>query len=74
MVNICAYHRKKKTCCLNINIGVGKSALTIQFIQSHFVDEYDPTIEGKWKKARSFVVHYSNEIIIERLLQKTMCH
>jgi GTPase SAR1 family protein len=22
--------------------GVGKSALTIQFIQSHFVDEYDP--------------------------------
>jgi len=27
--------------------GVGKSALTIQFIQSHFVDEYDPTIEGE---------------------------
>lgn len=26
--------------------GVGKSALTIQLIQSHFVDEYDPTIEG----------------------------
>jgi len=26
--------------------GVGKSALTIQFIQNHFVDEYDPTIEG----------------------------
>ncbi|GAA5884833.1 hypothetical protein JCM16303_007293 [Sporobolomyces ruberrimus] len=26
--------------------GVGKSALTIQFIQSHFVDEYDPTIIG----------------------------
>lgn len=30
-----------------LSIGVGKSALTIQFIQSHFVDEYDPTIEGK---------------------------
>jgi GTPase KRas protein len=30
-----------------IIIGVGKSALTIQFIQSHFVDEYDPTIEGQ---------------------------
>ena len=28
-------------------IGVGKSAITIQFIQSQFVDEYDPTIEGK---------------------------
>lgn len=26
--------------------GVGKSALTIQFSQNHFVDEYDPTIEG----------------------------
>lgn len=24
--------------------GVGKSSLTIQFIQAHFVDEYDPTI------------------------------
>jgi GTPase KRas protein len=30
-----------------LTIGVGKSALTIQFIQSHFVDEYDPTIEGE---------------------------
>jgi GTPase KRas protein len=26
--------------------GVGKSCLTIQLIQSHFVDEYDQTIEG----------------------------
>ena len=26
--------------------GVGKSCLTIQFIQSQFVEEYDPTIEG----------------------------
>ena len=26
--------------------GVGKSCLTIQLIQDHFVDEYDPTIEG----------------------------
>jgi len=25
--------------------GVGKSALTIQLIQNHFIDEYDPTIE-----------------------------
>jgi GTPase KRas protein len=25
--------------------GVGKSALTIQLVQSHFIDEYDPTIE-----------------------------
>ncbi|KAJ6468423.1 ras family-domain-containing protein [Mycena sanguinolenta] len=30
--------------------GVGKSALTIQFIQSHFVQEYDPTIEDSYRK------------------------
>jgi len=30
--------------------GVGKSALTIQFIQHHFVDEYDPTIEDSYLK------------------------
>lgn len=30
--------------------GVGKSALTIQFIQQHFVDEYDPTIEDSYRK------------------------
>ncbi|KAJ6570177.1 ras family-domain-containing protein [Mycena vulgaris] len=30
--------------------GVGKSALTIQFIQSHFVIEYDPTIEDSYRK------------------------
>lgn len=30
--------------------GVGKSALTVQFIQGHFVDEYDPTIEDSYHK------------------------
>lgn len=30
--------------------GVGKSALTIQMVQSHFVDEYDPTIEDSYRK------------------------
>jgi len=29
--------------------GVGKSCLTIQLIQAHFVDEYDPTIEGSYR-------------------------
>lgn len=30
--------------------GVGKSALTIQFIQKCFVEEYDPTIEDSYRK------------------------
>ncbi|KAK4058395.1 RAS1 protein [Microbotryomycetes sp. JL221] len=30
--------------------GVGKSAITIVFIQNHFVDEYDPTIEDSYRK------------------------
>jgi len=30
--------------------GVGKSALTIQLIQDHFMDEYDPTIEDSYRK------------------------
>lgn len=33
--------------------GVGKSALTIQFSQNHFVDEYDPTIEGMCRSLTS---------------------
>jgi len=28
--------------------GVGKSALTIQFFQKTFVEEYDPTIEDSY--------------------------
>uniref|UniRef100_A0A8C5JST9 Small monomeric GTPase n=1 Tax=Junco hyemalis TaxID=40217 RepID=A0A8C5JST9_JUNHY len=32
--------------------GVGKSALTIQLIQNHFVDEYDPTIEVRGAAGR----------------------
>ncbi|EFE29692.1 uncharacterized protein ARB_03033 [Trichophyton benhamiae CBS 112371] len=34
--------------------GVGKSCLTIQLIQSHFVDEYDPTIEGAFPFLSSY--------------------
>lgn len=36
--------------CLFAAGGVGKSALTIQLIQNHFVDEYDPTIEDSYRK------------------------
>jgi len=30
--------------------GVGKSALTIQFVQSKFIKDYDPTIEDSYRK------------------------
>ena len=38
------------TTCVHTAGGVGKSALTIQLIQNHFVDEYDPTIEDSYRK------------------------
>jgi len=34
--------------------GVGKSCLTIQFVQSYFVDQYDPTIEDSYRKQMEF--------------------
>ncbi|MBM6384726.1 MAG: hypothetical protein JSY10_12135 [Paenibacillus sp.] len=46
----------KKKNLKNYLLGVGKSALTIQFIQSHFVDEYDPTIEGKLRKKKKYSI------------------
>ena len=30
--------------------GVGKSAITIQFVQRHFIEDYDPTIEDSYRK------------------------
>mmetsp|Transcript_10825 Transcript_10825/g.16207 ORF Transcript_10825/g.16207 Transcript_10825/m.16207 type:complete len:205 (+) Transcript_10825:305-919(+) len=32
------------------NGGVGKSALTIQMVQNHFVEQYDPTVEDSYRK------------------------
>jgi hypothetical protein len=58
------------TFCL---LGVGKSALTIQLIQSHFVDEYDPTIEGT--SSRTITKHgreANNDVC--RFISQAMCH
>jgi len=32
--------------------GVGKSAITVQFISHHFVESYDPTIEDSYRKQK----------------------
>jgi len=34
--------------------GVGKSALTVQFVQNMFVEKYDPTIEDSYRKQVEF--------------------
>jgi small GTP-binding protein len=38
--------------------GVGKSAITVQFIHSDFVEEYDPTIEDSFRKQ----IHVDHEV------------
>ena len=38
--------------------GVGKSALTVQFIQGVFVEKYDPTIEDCYRKVNIDLFDY----------------
>lgn len=58
--------------------GVGKSCLTIQLIQSHFVDEYDPTIEGAHPSLVPSATYQSatrtNRISPYRLIPQAMCY
>lgn len=43
--------------------GVGKSALTVQFVSNKFMEKYDPTIEDFYRKEIE-VSHHSNGIYI----------
>ena len=45
--------------------GVGKSALTIQFSQNNFVDEYDPTIEGMYRVSHTPPDSYRKQCMID---------
>ena len=42
--------------------GVGKSALTVQFVSGHFMEKYDPTIEDFYRKV-SVLGDLSNKLI-----------
>lgn len=53
--------------------GVGKSALTIQLIQNHFVDEYDPTIEVNMHALVSERIYYSINVPIS-ITCRGECH
>lgn len=48
--------------------GVGKSALTIQLIQNHFVDEYDPTIEVNLTLYPTYDLYRAVVLCIKRYL------
>ena len=40
--------------------GVGKSALTVQFVQNIFVERYDPTIEDSYRKQVNLEIKFDN--------------
>ena len=42
--------------------GVGKSALTVQFVSGHFMEKYDPTIEDFYRKVRFRSSHLHSSI------------
>lgn len=57
--------------------GVGKSCLTIQLIQSHFVDEYDPTIEGEFIRGGAIEAVSecpSFKLTSSRFVPQAVCH
>ena len=44
--------------------GVGKSAITVQFVQGIFIEKYDPTIEDSYQKQ----VEVDNEVYMLEIL------
>ncbi|CAO2582246.1 Ras-related protein Rap-1b-like protein [Lemmus lemmus] len=50
--------------------GVGKSALTVQFVQGIFVEKYDPTIEDSYRKVPMILVGNKCDLEDERVVGK----
>ena len=42
--------------------GVGKSALTVQFVSGHFMEKYDPTIEDFYRKVSTAINQFLNPV------------
>lgn len=51
-------------------IGVGKTALAIQLIQNHFIFEYEPDLEGTYRK----IVTIDEETCLLDILDTTSMH
>ena len=54
--------------------GVGKSALTVQFVQGLFVEKYDPTvswIHSSLSTEQHYQISYRLKIVIENKLKST---
>lgn len=47
------------TLFINNDMFPGKSSLIIQFVEGHFVDSYDPTIENSQYKIKKNINHDS---------------
>ena len=43
--------------------GVGKSALTVQFVSGHFMEKYDPTIEDFYRKVSTAINQFLSSSI-----------
>lgn len=52
--------------------GLGKSSLTVQFVDGHFVDSYYPTIENTFSK----VIRYKNQDFAVEMIDTAgqVCH